>query len=301
MGGALASNDDAVEGENKYVNHLLQCSGLKLLQERRAKKSWWANEGVGLIFLVLMQAFWEAVRGWTNKKMKVQGHDKLRKEKFAAYTGLEMGMSIIRLNDIKQYWADSAFMGHETFKIMISRMDFQNICANIPLHDLNVYDHDLASSDPLWHSRSMLEHFTKKSAGIAVPVGASALDECMVWMKARLMAHTYLPNKPNKYGIRFYVVFGSKLLFLSSIADNRSGNTTGISGATNYCRVFQDLHMPYNNILGVLNSSINKDSLSALWVLQMGQQTKLLQDPSSSHTVFTNNFYTHHTLANSLK
>ena len=38
MGGALASNDDAVEGENKYVNHLLQCSGLKLLQERRAKK-----------------------------------------------------------------------------------------------------------------------------------------------------------------------------------------------------------------------------------------------------------------------
>jgi len=38
MGGALASSDDAVGGKNKYVNHLSQCSGLKLLQERRAKK-----------------------------------------------------------------------------------------------------------------------------------------------------------------------------------------------------------------------------------------------------------------------
>jgi len=35
---ALASSDDAVGGKNKYVNHLSQCSGLKLLQERRAKK-----------------------------------------------------------------------------------------------------------------------------------------------------------------------------------------------------------------------------------------------------------------------
>ena len=114
-----------------------------------------------------------------------------------------MGMSIIRQNYIMQYWADSAFMGHKTFKIMMSRMDFQNIHANITLHDPNAYHHDVASSDPLWHSRSMLEHFTKKSGGIAVPVGTLASDECMAWMKSKSKACTFLPNKPDKYGIRF--------------------------------------------------------------------------------------------------
>ena len=149
-----------------------------------------------------------------------------------------MGMSIIRQNYIMQYWADRAFMGHKTFKIMMSGMDFQNIHANITLHDPNAYHHDVASSDPLWHSRSMLEHFTKESGGIAVPVGTLALDECMAWMKSKSKACTFLPNKPDKYGIRFFAVVRSKHLYLSSIADNRSGNTTGISGAPDYCRVF---------------------------------------------------------------
>jgi hypothetical protein len=46
---------------------------------------------------------------------------------------------------------------------------------------------------------------------------------------------------------------------------------------------------------------VNDDSPSACWVLQMVHQTKMYPDPSGKRVIFCDNFYTHHTLASSLK
>ncbi|EGZ06333.1 hypothetical protein PHYSODRAFT_531336 [Phytophthora sojae] len=56
--------------------------------------------------------------------------------------------------------------------------------------------------DPVWHSRRVLTQVQQKFAAIAVPVGAVTLDELTVRTKARSGAKTYMPSKPDKYGVR---------------------------------------------------------------------------------------------------
>ena len=155
----------------------------------------------------------------------------------------------------------------------------QNIRTNLALRDPKNYSHAEASADPLWHSRKLLEHFQRNITKVAVPIGTSALDEASVPTKARSTAPSYLPNKPDKYAIRFYSVVGSRNTYISSLMDNRSGNKTGLSGPEDFCRIYRDMRTPYNRIF-TDSSTVDKDSPSALWILQMSHQTKLHKDTS---------------------
>ena len=56
---------------------------------------------------------------------------------------------------------------------------------------------------------------------VAVPVGTAAIDETTTRTKARTKACTYLPTKPDPYGIKFYSVVGSQPgTYLHFIIDN---------------------------------------------------------------------------------
>jgi len=135
--------------------------------------------------------------------------------------------------------------------------------------------------------RSVLDKFIKKSASIAVPVGVLALDENSCPMKARTKAKTYSLNKPAKYAIRFYAVVGHKFCYLSSMFDNRAGNSTGIVGVHYYCRLFRTLQTPYYKVIGndTTNDSL-ADTLSALWVCMMGHQTSAYKQQNGGKRYF---------------
>jgi hypothetical protein len=60
------------------------------------------------------------------------------------------------------------------------------------------------------------------------------------------------------------------------------------------------MRKPFNNILGK-SDIVDKDSPTALWILQMAYQTKIYPHPSGKRVFFTDNFYTCHTLAKELK
>ena len=79
------------------------------------------------------------------------------------------------------------------------------------------------------------------------------------------------------------------------------GNKTGITHGENFCQVFRDMRTPYNKAFDMPGCMVNKDSASALWILQLAQQTKLLRDPSGKRVHFMDNFYTRHVLAETLK
>jgi hypothetical protein len=90
---------------------------------------------------------------------------------------------------------------------------------------------------------------------------------------------------------------------MSSFFDNRVGNKTGVCGAVDYTRVFCVLRKPYNVLLSNPENKIKieKDSPTALWLLQMAHQTKSYPDPSGRHVFFTDNFYSRHPLAHALR
>ena len=118
--------------------------------------------------------------------------------------------------------------------------------------------------------------------------------------KARTTASSFIANKPDKHAIRFYTVASSKHAYISSMFDNRSGNTSGELGPQAYCRIHRELRTPYNKVLGS-SEFVDKDSPTSLWILPMAHQTKLLPDPSGKRMFFTGNFYIRHTLAKELK
>jgi len=108
------------------------------------------------------------------------------KEQFAAYLGIEIGMSLmVQFNDIKSDWSDGAYVGHNAYKDKMPRTMFQNVCANSALHNPDLYNHERTSLDPLWHSCSLMEHFMKSFALTAVPLGTSELDENTIRTKLR--------------------------------------------------------------------------------------------------------------------
>jgi len=145
----------------------------------------------------------------------------------------------------------------------------------------------MAGADPLWSCRSILDQFIKKSACLAVSISVSAIDENSCPTKARTKAKTYLPNKPAKYAIRFYAVVGHKYCYLSSMCDNRAGNSTGVNGVHDYMRLFPHLRLPYKNII---ERDVSKNSLcdtpSALWFVMMGHQTSTYKQVNSTKRYF---------------
>lgn len=239
---------DAMMQENAYLRDLRTMSGLEILQRSKVVKAYEENGKLGLFRLFITREWFNTIRKWTNKKLDEKGRDTVNESKFDAYLGLEMAMSIVSFNDTAEYWRSNMFTGHSDFINAMSRDDFCHIRSCVVLKNPEAYDHDEASADPLHHSRRLIEHFMKNAAKIAVPIGTSALDENTARTKARSRAKSYLPSKPDKYGIRFYAVVGSKHVYLSSISDNGSGNHTNISQPQMYCRVFRELRTSYNQV-----------------------------------------------------
>jgi len=289
--------------DNEYIRGILSTVDLKILQESQVNNAFNSNDReLELFHLFMSKNYLDVVSKWTNEVLLDKGRKQCSCKEFLAYIGLELGMSLMKFNDIKKYWARGSFLGHETFRSTMSRSRFQDIRSCVRFSSKQSYDSDGASTDPLWFCRSLIDQFIRKSASVAVPLGVSALDENSCPTKARTRAKTYSPNKPAKYAIRFYAVVGHKYCYLSSMFDNRAGNTTGIAGIHDYCRLFRTLHTPYNNVIG---NDKGKDSLagtpSALWITMMGHQSAIYKQPNGGKRYFfCDNYYTRHAIANAL-
>ncbi len=105
-----------------------------------------------------------------------------------AYVGLEVTMTIVPLNRIKDYWNSSMFLQQQDFGKVMSHETFEVIHANIVLHDPELFNHEQASHDQLYHSHNLLNHFLQIAAKVAVLVGTSALDKNFAQTKASTSA-----------------------------------------------------------------------------------------------------------------
>ena len=289
---------------NAYVKKLLQSADLHILQPGRVCAAYDSEaRELNLFHLFFSKTFLEAVGEWTNEVLVSKGKKSVSMKEFYAYMGLEMGMSLVKYNALKSYWSNGKFLGHEMFKETMSQNRFMEVRSCVRFVSMQSYDGQTANDDPLWFCRSVLDEFIRQSGRVAVPIGISALDENTCPTKARTRAKTYCPNKPAKYGIRFYAVVGHKYCYLSTMYDNRAGNRTGVQGVHDYHRLFRNLRTPYYMHIG---NDTSKDTIadtpSALWICMMGQQTKNFKQPGEGKRYFfTDNFYTRHIVAERLQ
>ncbi|OWY99218.1 hypothetical protein PHMEG_00029819 [Phytophthora megakarya] len=150
-------------------------------------------------------------------------------------------MSICPLSDIAEYWSTCVQGNHGENKISEYQIGIAVSRPRGPTLD--------KLRDPLWHSRAILNHFQKQFAAIAVPTGVSTIGKMTVATKARSRARTYMPSKPDKYGIRFYAVVSWEALYVHSLWDNASGNALQSSPALRYSEQFPALRTSLYNTL----------------------------------------------------
>eukprot|EP00644_Phytophthora_capsici_P002674 jgi/Phyca11/105700/e_gw1.11.347.1 len=145
-----------------------------------------------------------------------------------------------------------------------------------------------------------MSQIQEKFAAIAVPVGAVSLDENTVRTKARSSARTFMPSKPDKYGVRFYSVVGWESLYAYSVWDNGSGNRTQTAPADKSVDVFPALRSALFRTHNRDDVCIKRKDASALSIAMCGHLTKTYPAPTQHRLLVCDNFYTRHNLAKTL-
>jgi hypothetical protein len=117
---------------NEYVRRLLRSAELKLLKPGLAYAAYDSEEKEQNLFhLFFSKAYLERVCTWTNPVLVNKRKKAVTLMEFTAYIGLELGMSLLKFNQLKSYWANASFLGHETFKSTMSRNHFMDIRAAV--------------------------------------------------------------------------------------------------------------------------------------------------------------------------
>ncbi|GMF26317.1 unnamed protein product [Phytophthora lilii] len=218
-----------------------------------------------------------------------------------AYIGLESAMSFNPSTEIKELWSKKPFIRQSDFVETMARNRFEHIRARFQVHAPGSVPVDRREQDPLWHSRRLMSQIQQKFASIAVPVGAVSLDENTMRTKARSLARTFMPSKPDKYGIRrFYSVVGWESLYVYSVWDNGSGNRTNTTPADRYVDIFPALRTAVFRTPARDDVPIKRKDASALWMAMCGHLTKTYPAPNKHRLLVYDNFYTRHNLAKTL-
>ncbi|GMF33858.1 unnamed protein product [Phytophthora lilii] len=264
--------------------------------EARIKQAFDKDGSYGLFALFVTGVLRQSIRGWTSTRLEAGGKKPLTESELNAYLGLEIAMSICPLNDIADYWSGERFLGQPGFIETMACDRFQQIRSALQFHAPMPVTFATVR-DPLYCCRGLLHHFQKRFAETAVPLGTSSLDEISVRTKARSRARTYMPSKPDKYGLRFYAVVRWGSLYVHSLWDNGSGNVTRSTPAERYTQVFPSLRTPLYNTLSRPEVNIDPKSATALWIAMAGHQTRTFRSPSGRRLLVSDNFYTRHTYA----
>lgn len=296
---AACSGDAPTSRAKAYMESLNMQSGLHVVAEAKVAKAYQDNAEYGLFALFFTATFRRSLQTWTSDVLAARGKAKLTESEFNAYCGLEIAMSVCPLNEISEYWSDSRFLGQAAFIETMPRTRFQDIRAALQFHPPEDPTLDKLH-DPLWHSRTILAHFQKRFAEFAVPTGVSSIDEMTVRTKARSRARTYMPSKPDKYGVRFYAVVGWDSLYVHSVWDNSSGNTQRTTPAQRYTQRFPLLRTALFSTLARDDIAVSGKSATALWLAMVGHQSKILRSPSGYRLMVSDNFYTRHTFASAI-
>lgn len=106
-----------ISSNNPYIKDLLATTKLKILQIDAVKQAYYSKE-IGLFRLFLKNSFFECIRKWTNEVRAKKGQGLVSQEKFKAYVGIEIAMSIIKLNDISDYWSKKQFLGNKDIAML---------------------------------------------------------------------------------------------------------------------------------------------------------------------------------------
>ena len=300
-------NSEELPNANSYLKHVSSCTGLHMIQKGRILKSF-KKEPIALFHLFIRKSFLsDCVRKWTNRNLDEKGKPEASTEELLGVVGIEIGMSYSRMNNMRDYWKKTFIGSNGDCGKIIGRERYMEIrrslsfCSN---HQIGNKSHLASYNDPSFYARRLMNHFNKNSTRLAVPTGAIAFDENRKRCKSRTFEKSYAPNKPEKYGLTFYAMVGSKYRYCYTISDNGTGNKTKTSACDRYTHLHKELKTSIHN-MSKSDKKFDTTKATALYVAMMGHPTRKkslshIQDCGNKRWYFTDTYYIRHTLAKQL-
>ena len=132
-----------------------------------------------------------------------------------AFISLNIGMGIISLPSIRDYWSREPLLAHPWFGTVLSRNRFQQILRYFHMVDNSTApDNTSPGYDKLWKIRPLIDHINQVSQANFTLGKNVSVDESMIGTKARISFLQYLPKKPTKWRVKVWVLSDYYQLYL---------------------------------------------------------------------------------------
>ncbi|XP_045617580.2 piggyBac transposable element-derived protein 4-like [Procambarus clarkii] len=126
----------------------------------------------------------------------------------ARFLGLTILMGILRLPRIRMYWQTGKFWHVPCFNTFMTSKRYELISKYFHIYNSNAIAKD--NPDRLIKVRTVMQYLTQKFKTLYIPQKNMRLDEGTMAWRGRLAFKTYNPNKPDKYGIKLYMLAESQ-------------------------------------------------------------------------------------------
>lgn len=175
-------------------------------------------------------------------------------EELQAFLGINLAMGMLRLPQVRDYWAHDEIFSTPWFPSIMARDRFFKI-----MRYIHVVDNSLQKKkgedgyDPLFKVRPLTDHLSAVFPQYYHPGRHLSIDEMMIGTRCKISFLQYLPKKPTKFGIKVFVNSESKSGYVltfqiytgkSTKKKEESEGSQSISNPVSYDVVF-DLLEPY--------------------------------------------------------
>ena len=138
-------------------------------------------------------------------------------EELLAFFGLNIGMGLLRLPQIRDYWSRSKVLSTPFFPSVMSRDRFLSILRFLHLNDSSLQKKQGEEGyDRLFKVRPLLEHMSGVFPLYYQPRQHLSIDEMMIGTRCRISFLQYLPKKPTKWGIKVWILSEAKTGYVLS-------------------------------------------------------------------------------------
>ena len=136
-------------------------------------------------------------------------------EEIKKFFGVITLMGLIFKPRLSQYWSTDELLRTPAFGEAFSRDRFMNLltCLHLNNNETGLHRGD-EGFDPLHKIRPIYDVLSSRFRTIYTPKEHICIDEAMVPWKGRLTFKQFIPNKPNRFGVKLYMLCESDSAYL---------------------------------------------------------------------------------------
>jgi len=126
------------------------------------------------------------------------------------FIAMIIAMGLVQHQDIQDYWSKDEMLATPFFGRVMQRNKFLLIMSLLHLNDNdNQVARGLDGYDPIYKVRRVYNHFRGKFEELYSPGENIAIDEGMIAWRGNLSFRVYMPDKPDKFGVKLFMLCDS--------------------------------------------------------------------------------------------